>query len=93
MASRSFTACALSPSALRSACVGGNFLKALCCFLHGGLLSQNNRAGLNVSMELQMSSQAAECECDLVLELRWNGGPGKSLDQNTGSTAAENSTR
>ena len=52
---------------------GGNSLKALCCFLHGGVLSQNNRAGLNVSMDLYMSSQATECECDLVLELRWNG--------------------
>ena len=31
---------------------GGNLLKALCCFLHGGLLTQNNRAGLSVSMDL-----------------------------------------
>ena len=52
---------------------GGNFLPALCCFLHGGVLSQNDRAGLNVSMNLQVFSEAAECECDLVLKLKWNG--------------------
>ena len=52
---------------------GGNSLKALCCLLHGGLLSQNDRAGLSVSTNLKMSSQTAECDCDLVLKLRWNG--------------------
>ena len=31
---------------------GGNFLKALYCLLHGGLLTKNNRAGLSVSMDL-----------------------------------------
>ena len=31
---------------------GSNFLKALCCLLHGGLLTQNNRAGLSVSVYL-----------------------------------------
>ena len=31
---------------------GSNFLKALCCFLHGSLLTQNNRAGFDVSMDL-----------------------------------------
>ena len=46
---------------------GGNSLKALCCFLQGGLFSQNNRAGLNVAMSLKISSQAVVCECDLCL--------------------------
>ena len=52
---------------------GSNFLKALCCFLYGSLLAQNDSAGLSISMDLKMSSQTTECERDLVLELRWNG--------------------
>ena len=55
----------------------GNSLKALCCFLHGGLLSQNHRAVFDVAMNLKMSTQAAECECHFVLELRWNGVPAR----------------
>ena len=31
---------------------GGDFLEELNCFLHGGLLTQNDRAGLSVSMDL-----------------------------------------
>ena len=31
---------------------GSNFLKALCCFLHGSLLAKNDRAGLSISMDL-----------------------------------------
>ena len=43
------------------------FLKALCCFLHGGLLSQNGRAAFDVAVHLKMSTQADECESDLVV--------------------------
>ena len=52
---------------------GGNFLKALCCFLHGGLVSQDNRARFDVAMNLKMSTQTAECEFDPVLKLSGNG--------------------
>ena len=31
---------------------GSNVLKALCCFLHGSLLAQNDRAGFSISMDL-----------------------------------------
>ena len=34
---------------------GGNLLKALCCFLRGCLLSQNNKAVFDVAMNLKMS--------------------------------------
>ena len=79
MVSRSFTACTFESLGVEVCQCGGNFLKALCCFLNGGLLSQNNRAGLNISMDLQMSSQATECECGPCLGTQVGWGPGKSL--------------
>ena len=30
----------------------GNFLKALCCLLHGGLLALDDRAGFSVAVNL-----------------------------------------
>ena len=42
-------------------------------FFHGGLLAKYDRAGFNVAVNLEMLSQAAECESDLVLWLSRNG--------------------
>ena len=52
---------------------GSDSLKVLCCFLYGGLLSQDNRAGFDVAINLKMSSKTAECEFDFVLQFRRNG--------------------
>ena len=63
----SFTVCALSPSALRSARVVAILWKRCVVFVHGGLLAQNNRAGLHFAVDSEMPSKTAECESDLVL--------------------------
>ena len=46
---------------------GGDSLEALCGFFHGGLLAQNSGAGLNVTVDLELSSKTTEGESDLVL--------------------------
>ena len=52
----------------------GDSLEALCGFNHGGLPAQNNGAGLDVTQNLEVSSKAAECEFDLVLQFtrKWD---------------------
>ena len=47
---------------------GGDLLETQSVFFfHGGLFTQNNRAGLDVTVDLEMSSETTECEFDLVL--------------------------
>ena len=42
-------------------------------FYHGGLPAQNNGSGIDVTLNLEVSSKAAECEFDLVSQFRRNG--------------------
>ena len=51
---------------------GGDPLEALFGFFHGGLFAQNNGAGLNVTVDLEVSSKTTECESDLVLQFGRN---------------------
>ena len=44
-----------------------NALKPLCGLLHGGLFTEDDRTGLHVTLDLEVSSETTEGEFDLVV--------------------------
>ena len=77
MIRRSSTICALSPSALSSASV--LVLKPVCGFLHGGLFTKDDRTGLHVTLDLEVSSEATEGEFGSCRVIREGWGLDKML--------------
>ena len=52
---------------------GGNALKPLCGFHHGGLFTKDNGTGLDVTLDSKVSSKTTECGFDLVVQFLRNG--------------------
>ena len=52
---------------------GGDSLKALCGLFHGGLFVQKNRNGLDAIVDLEVSSEIAECGFDLIVQFMRDG--------------------
>ena len=46
---------------------GGNALRPLCGFRHGCLFTKNDWTGLNITLNLKVSSETTDCEFDLVV--------------------------
>ena len=53
--------------------LGGNALKPLCGFHHGGLFTKDNGTGLDVTLDSKVSSKTTECGFDRVVQFLRNG--------------------
>ena len=47
--------------------------ESACGFLHGGLFTKNNKAGIAVSLNVEMPTEAVECGVDFFNQLKGLG--------------------